>query len=252
MKPTFLNHKEPLLTVMIQTKTPESAIETIRAASAEGADAFGLQVCRLDKQYQNRETYEKIFAELNGKPIYVTNYRYGNNEGLSDDVLADGILELARSGATLCDVMGDIFCKHPEELTEDAEAVKKQIELIDKLHAEGAEVLMSSHLFKYSPPERVLEIALEQERRGADVVKIVTNALSPDEEIENLRATAMLKKELKVPFLFLSNHLHRVVGPYLGGCMWLCVHKHDELSTKSQLVLRKIKLIKDNFQCNIE
>ena len=84
----------------------------------------------------------------------------------------DFLLFALDCGATLCDVMGDIFCKHPEELTDNDEAIQKQMKLIEKLHSLGAEVLMSSHLYKFAPAERVLEIALEQKRRGADIIKI--------------------------------------------------------------------------------
>ena len=69
---------------------------------------------------------------MGARPCYVTNYRYAYNQKLTDDELADGIITLAESGATLCDVMGDLFCKHPEELTDDEEAIKKQMDLIDK------------------------------------------------------------------------------------------------------------------------
>ena len=80
-------------------------------------------------------------------------------------------MELAQSGATLVDIMGDLFCRHPEELTEDTEAIEKQMKLIQEIHAAGAEVLMSSHILKFTPAERVLEVALEQKRRGADILK---------------------------------------------------------------------------------
>ena len=75
-------------------------------------------------------------------------------------------MELADCGATLCDVMGDYFDPCEGELTMNEEAVKKQMALIDALHARGAEVLMSSHVLKFTPAERVLEIAREHERRG--------------------------------------------------------------------------------------
>ena len=107
--------------------------------------------------------------------------------------LADGIVVLAESGATLCDVMGDMFCKHPEELTDNDEAIQKQMKLIDKLHGKGVQVLMSSHLYKFAPAERVLEIAFEQKRRGADIIKIVTAADNMEQQIENLRITNFLK-----------------------------------------------------------
>ena len=250
MKPTFLNHKNPLLTVMLQCRTPEVAIGRIRNANCLGADAYGLQVECLNPEYHTPEVYAQIFAQAKGRPIYVTNYRCANNKGLTDDELADGLVTLAESGATLCDVMGDLFCRHPEELTDAPDAIKKQTELIDLLHSKGAEVLMSSHLYKFAPAERVLEIALEQKRRGADIIKIVTGADSMEQQLENLRITNLLKNELGAPFLFLSggeSAIHRRLGIRLGCCMSLCVYEHDELSTPAQPLLITMKQIRDNI-----
>lgn len=248
MKKSFLNRSSPLLTVMLQCETPETAIGRIRNANCLGADAYGLQVESLKTEYQNIDTYKRIFAEGKGRPFYVTNYRTANNSGKSDEELADGLLKLAENGATLIDVMGDIFCKHPEELTDNQDAIKKQMDLISKIHSTGAEVLMSSHLYKYASAERVLEIALEQKRRGADIIKIVTSADNMEQQIENLRITNLLKEELGAPFLFLSggeSSLHRRLGIKLGCCMALCVYEHDNLSTPAQPLLSTMKMVKD-------
>ena len=246
----FLNKEQPMLTVMLQCETPETAIGRIRNANCLGADAYGLQVESLKPEYRNADTYRKIFAEMQNKPCYVTNYRMGSNVGKTDEQLAEGLLELAESGAALCDVMGDMFCKHPEELTEDEPAIKKQMDLIEKIHKSGAQVLMSSHILKFIPAERVLEVALEQKRRGADIIKIVTGADSMEQQLENLRITNLLKRELGTPFLFLSGgecSLHRRLGIKLGCCMALCVYEHDHLSTPTQPLLQNIKIIRDNL-----
>lgn len=247
MKPTFLNQEKPLLTVMLQCEMPEVAIKRIRNANCLGADAYGLQVESLKLEYQNVETYKNFFTEMKGKPCYVTNYRGANNTGKTDEELAKGLITLADSGATLCDVMGDMFCKHPEELTDNEEAINKQLELIETLHSKGAEVLMSSHLYKYAPAERVLEIAFEQKRRGADIIKIVTAADTMEQQIENLRITDLLKRELGAPFLFLSGgecSIHRRLGIKLGCCMSLCVYEHDALSTPTQPLLSTMKMVR--------
>ena len=215
-----------------------------------GAEAFGLQVESLLPEYQTPEVIQRLLREMKGKPCYVTNYRMDRNQGKSDEELAQGIVALAENGATLCDVMGDLYCKHPDELTEDTEAVEKQMQLIDKLHEMGAEVLMSSHLYRFTPAERVLEIALEQKRRGADIIKIVTGADTMEQQIENLRITDLLKRKLGAPFLFLScgvSSLHRRLGMNLGCCMSLCVYEHDALSTAAQPLLSTMKTIKDTI-----
>jgi len=248
MKASFVNYQKPLLTVMLQCETPDIMIGRIRNALCDGAEAFGLQAEFLRPEYQTPEVYRQLIGEMRGRPCYVTNYRGRNNGDTPDEVLADGLLTWAKCGATLCDVPGDHFCKHPQQLTEDPEAIRKQRELIDRLHDLGAEVLMSSHIFTFTPAERVLEVALEQKRRGADVAKIVTGADTMEQQLENLRITQLLKKELGIPFLFLSggqSSLHRRLGIHLGCCMALCTYTHDTRSSFDQPMLCVMKSIRD-------
>ena len=248
-KRTFLKCEKPLLVCMVQADNPARIKELIDRSLPEGAEAFGMQFCKMKEKYRNRDTYKALFDLVAPLPVYVTNYRrYGENAGKSDDVLAAELLELAECGATLCDVMGDFFDPCEGELTMNADAVKKQTALIDALHAKGAEVLMSSHVLKFTPAERVLEIALEHEKRGADICKIVTGAENMEQQIENLRIITLLKENLKIPFLFLTGgecHISRRLGGTLGNCMSLCVYEHDELATPSQPLLADMKLLRD-------
>ena len=247
-KPTFLTYDRPLLTCMVQANNPERIKELIRLSLPEGAEAFGMQFCRMKAQYRNKDTYKELFELASPYPVYVTNYRDGENKGKSDETLASELLELAECGATLCDVMGDYFDRTEGELTMNEEAIQKQIKLIDELHGKGAEVLMSSHVLKYTPAERVLEIALEHQRRGADICKIVTRADNMEQQIENLRIINMLKEKLSIPFLFLCGgecRILRRIGSKIGSCMTLCVYEHDALATPAQPLLKDVKTIKE-------
>lgn len=249
-KPTFLTYEKPLLTCMVQANDPQRIRELITLARPEGAEAFGMQLCRMKAEYRSRETYRSLFEFAAPQPVYVTNYRGADNKGKSDEVLGEELIELAECGATLCDVMGDYYDRTEGELTMNSTAIEKQMQLIDTLHAKGAEVLMSSHVLKFIPAERVLEIAREHQRRGADICKIVTGASSMEEQIENLRIVRLLKAELKIPFLFLAGgecRILRRIGGTLGNCMSLCVHEYDELATKSQPLLRDMKVLRDLF-----
>ena len=246
----FLTGCRPMLTVMLQCETPETVIGRIRNANCLGADAYGLQVESLKPEYHLPDAYRRIFAEMKGRPSYVTNYRSAHNKGQTDDELAQGLITLAQSGAALCDVVGDFFCRHPEELTDDPKAIDKQKKLIDRLHEEGAQVLISSHILKFTPADRVLEVAHAQKERGADIIKIVTGAENMEQQIENLRITELLRRELGAPFLFLSGgecSLHRRLGMKLGCCMALCVYEHDTLSTPAQPLLSTMKTIRDSI-----
>ena len=249
MKRTFLEYDKPILTTMVQADNPDRIKELIDKSLPEGAEAFGMQFEKLKPEYRNKEIYKELFSYTD-KPVYVTNYLKWKNEGKTYDELAAELLEIAECGAALCDIMGDFYDKQEDELAVDKTAIEKQMKLIDDLHKRGAEVLMSSHVLKYTPAERVLEIALEHQRRGADICKIVTGADTMEQQIENLRIINLLKENLKIPFLFLCGgecDILRRIGGELGCCMYLTVYEYDELATTSQPLIRNMKAIRDNM-----
>ena len=249
---SFLNFYRPMITSMVNSKTPEGTIELIKIAAADGADAVGVQLEAFLPEYRNVESYRRVFDAANGMPTYVTYYRTGDFKQNSDndENIGEHLIEIARAGATLVDVMGDLYCRHTDELTDDPVAVEKQKKLIERLHAEGAEVLMSSHALKYLPAERVLEIANAQVERGADVVKIVTYANSEEEQAENLKTSLLLKRELKKPFLFLAGGecaVHRRLGPMFGASMWLCDAEDDKSGNQLRPSVKSVVAIRENF-----
>lgn len=70
------------------------------------------------------------------------------------------------------------------------------------------------------------------------------------QQLENLKTTWLLKKELGIPFLFLSggeNTIHRRLGGKLGCCMSLCIEEHDALSAFSQPLLSVSKAVRDDM-----
>ena len=250
MKKSFFENDKALLTVMVQADNPDRIKELIDKSVPEGAEAFGMQFEQMKREYRTKEVYKDLFAYAKDKPVYVTNYRHTSNEGKTDDMLAEELIELADCGADFCDVMGDYFDRQPDEVAVSKSAIEKQKELIRKIHDKGAKVLMSSHVLKYIPSERVLEIALEHQKRGADICKIVTGADTMEQQIENLKIINMLKENLKIPFLFLCSGecgILRRIGGELGCCMYLCVHEYDKLATPAQPLLKDVKIIRDTM-----
>ena len=250
MSKRFLGDKKALLTVMVQAETKERVEELMEKSLPEGAEAFGMQFCRMKPTQRSEETYRELFKKACGLPVYVTNYRQGYNENKSDEDISKELITLAECGADLVDVMGDMFDKNDVQITENESAVEKQIARINEIHKAGADVVMSSHVLRFTPAERVLEIALEHKRRGADISKIVLGADNMAEEIENLRIIDMLREKLDIPFLILSGgecHLLRRIGCALGCCMYLCVYEHDALSTKTQPLLVDARAIKKHL-----
>lgn len=256
MRPTFLYQNKPLITGMVQKDDPDTIRFTVKNSIYDGADCLGIQLEWLKREFKTEDNYKKIFSACSGHPIYITNYRGCANAGLSDEALANELILALSCGATLGDIPGSLF--DPDcgmgidlELSRKQHAIDAQMQLIDRIHAMGKEALMSSHVLKFVPAETVLEIAYEQKKRGADIIKIVTAANTEEEQIENLRITTLLKKELDVPFLFLSggphSKIHRMIGPQLGCVTYLAVQKHDERSVPTQPTIRAAKAVRDHF-----
>ena len=250
-KSIFLTSDKPLLTCMVQAETPMRLKELAVRAIEEGAEALGMQFCKMKPEYKTEAILRELLTAF-PLPTYVTNYRgtRGNNTniGKSDEELGEELVRLAEYGATLCDVMGDFYDPTEGELTVNPEAIEKQRVLIDRIHAAGGEVLMSSHVLKFIPAEEVLKIARAHEARGADICKIVTGASTPEEQIENLRILTLLKREISIPVLFLSGgecRLSRRLGGTLGNCMTLCVCEYDALATKAQPLLTDMIRIRE-------
>lgn len=247
----FFDNDRATLTVMVQADNPDRIKELMDKAIPEGAEAFGMQFEQMESKYKNEKMYRNLFGYAKNIPTYVTNYRQGKNEGKSDRELAEELQFIAECGAQLCDVMGDYFDPQPDELAIEKNAIKQQMQLIDNLHEKGAKVLMSSHILKYTPAERVLEIALEHQKRGADISKIVTGADTMEQQLENLKIINMLKENLDIPFLYLCGGecgLLRRIGGELGCCMYLCVYEHDNFATPQQPLLKDVKIIRDTIK----
>ncbi len=236
---------------MIQARTPERIYELIRKGIDCGANAFGLQFEQLERKYHTPKNFKEIFSRMNGLPAYVTNYRYVMNEGMTDKELAEELLTVAECGGELIDIMGDMFCPTPDQITYDEKATLAQEELIIQLHEMNKRVLISSHTYRYLPYGEIYGIAKAQKNRGADVAKIVTAATTETELYSNFEISAKLKQEFDGEFLFLCvgehSYKHRRISPMITGGMWLCVAEHDELSTPAQPLLSEAIQIMKNI-----
>ncbi len=255
MKATFLNYEKPLLCAMIQATTPEKAIKKIKDSLADGAEALGVQLCKLKREYRTKEILKEIFDACEGKPIYVTSYRHHESEGYTDEDCASLLLLAIDAGATLCDVMGDMFARDTYyELTRNEEAIQKQKALIDEIHKRGGEVLMSSHTMKNISCGECEMIAKAHIERGADIIKIVNRAESKSEIPQYIEAIQKITASTDKKLLLLvsgEGQIIRYIGPNFGVCMYLCVAYHGELDTPEQPVLKNLKQLRDNIRFDI-
>ncbi len=244
MKASFIRSDKPLKTAMIQVKTADEAIAAIESGLKQGADAFGWQLECLNADQINQKTLENVFSAGCGMPFYVTNYKWASGGDKPEEQYFDELLLALKCGATLIDMPGDSFSPAPDQLTYDQQAIRKQIEFSQKVHDLGGELLISSHVPDFRSEDYVLGMAFEQKRRGADIAKIVTFSHDDEQLTDNLKTTVRLRETLGIPFLFLSGgekcRLHRLAGPLLGACMWLCVAYRAPITTPPQPLLSDV------------
>ena len=238
----------PTLTCSISDNNEADCVCTIRNALFDGADAFLFHLERMNSEIQNADTLKRIFDYTENKTVLTINYRTGSK---TDDELASLQFEAIKAGAGCVDVMGDMFGRCEGELARDPAAIAKQAEYIAKIHEAGAQVMMSSHILKYIETEKLLDHALELERRGADIVKLVTGAKDEEELIKGLDQTRLLKSVLHVPFLHIIGgqygKVHRALAPTLGSCMVLCVQRYTPASNKDKPLLRSTRTLYDSL-----
>lgn len=244
MKASFIRSDKPLKTAMIQVKTADEAIAAIESGLKQGADAFGWQLECLNADQINQKTLENVFSAGCGMPFYVTNYKWASGGDKPEEQYFDELLLALKCGATLIDMPGDSFSPAPDQLTYDQQAIRKQVEFSQKVHDLGGELLISSHVPDFRSEDYVLGMAFEQKRRGADIAKIVTFSHDDEQLTDNLKTTVRLRDTLGIPFLFLSGgekcRLHRLAGPLLGACMWLCVAYRAPITTPPQPLLSDV------------
>jgi len=225
MRPSFLRLQSPYLAAIIEGATPDATIASILRCEHDGAEAFAVSLAAWGRERLTIGELSRVF-HCTGRPMMPLCYRSGSlaADKMDDDARAELLLLCVDAGAAACDIMGDMNDPAPRERTRDEQAVEKQRRLIDRIHAKGAEVLMSSHApSEFLRGEEVLEHLSDFVSRGADIEKIVVRADSEEELVEAFRTTVLLKRELRAPFVHLCcgryGRLQRYVAPSLGAAL---------------------------------
>ncbi len=257
MKRTFFpGRRGPMITAIMGGQTPDELIAQSRGAEFDGAHGIAISLSDLKPEFRNRESFEKIVNSVNLPFMF---YFYRDDcwkVACTDDARQEVLLCAAEAGAAMIDVMGDLYDPSPREITRDPEAINKQKGLIDRIHAKGAEVVISSHMNEALSAEQVLGHLKEFELRRADAVKIVTVINTEEEFSEAVRATMLLQRELKTPFIHLCNgsfgRLQRFISPALGVSIVFAVHRYDSRYPMSQPTIQAMKTVFENLHWHID
>lgn len=253
MKKTFLNQNRPVITSLFSGATPQELIAKAANSEFDGAGGIAIELHGLKPEFRNRESLKNIIEAVN-LPFMFCFYRKDQWENRDDDARQELLLAAADAGASMIDVMGDLYDPSPLELTRNPAAVEKQMRLIDAIHDKGADVVISSHMACFRSTEQVVEHLKIVEARGADVVKLVQTVDTESELEEAIHTTLVLRRELKVPFIHLCNgkfaRPHRFFGPALGVSIFFAVQRYEN-GVGPQPTITAMKAVLDNLHWNI-
>ena len=259
----------PNLAGVIREKSARGAIAEIKNCTYDGATMIDLHMSCLEDT--SVESLKRIISS-SGLPVLALNYNSTyewENAGFSEEERVASFLRAVEAGAAGIDMQGYTyhlpsksgFCGedkysftkgNPKEIVTDETVISRQCELIEKIHALGAEVLLSCHPGIRMNCEQVVELAQFLEKRNPDMIKIVTKAENEDDLAESIKTMLVLKKEIKTAVIYHTNGkagmLSRIINPLLGGHIAFCVDRYNEGSTMEQIDLRTTKSIVENIK----
>jgi 3-dehydroquinate dehydratase len=251
---SFLNKPSPVITALLGRQTPQELIAEAGNSEIDGAQGIAISLDELKPEFRNSDSLKSIINSVN-LPFMFYYYRsdkWGKN---SDEERQELLLKAADVGASMIDVMGDLYDPSPMQITYNQSAIDKQQRLIDQIHGKGADVVISSHMTCSRTTEEVVGHMRTVEKRGPDVVKIVTVVNNEAELAEAFRTTMTLRHELKTPFIHLCNgsfgRPHRFICPTLGVSILFAVPFYSENSVKTIPTIKEMKTVLDNIHWNI-
>ena len=255
-KRSFFNRQSAAVTLLYNPSSMEQAVSLACGAEMDGADGVAIELTRLPLELRTPENFHRLMQSVQ-LPFMFIDYRSDRFLGADDDARQKYLLLAAESGAEVIDVMGDLYDPSPFELTRDPGAVAKQRELIDRIHAVGAKVIMSSHMPNDErTAEEVLEHLREQSSRGADILKIVVGMNSENSLVEGVRTLLLLHRELEKPFVFLAGGRYsrfiRYIGPKFGAAIEFSVHEYMPDMSYRVPTIRSFKNVLENFHWDID
>lgn len=259
----------PALAGVVREKNIRGAIAEIKNCKYDGATMIDLHMSCLEDT--SVESLKKIISS-SALPVLALNYNSTykwENAGFSEEERVASFLRAVEAGAAGIDMQGYTyhlpsksgFCGedrysftkgNPKEIVTEEAIISKQCELIEKVHAMGAEVLLSCHPGIVMNCEQVVELALFLEKRNPDIIKIVTKAENEDDLTESIKTMMVLKKEIKTPISYHTNGkagmLSRIINPLLGGQIAFCVDRYNEGSTMEQIDLKTAAAVVENMK----
>ena len=257
----------PAVAGCVREMTTRAAIAEIKNCYYDGADMIDLHITCLEDM--GIDNLKKVISSTK-LPVLALNYnqRYDRTKlGMTEEERVESLLRAVEAGAAGIDLQGYTYHapsesgfygenkysfteNSPKEVVTDPAIIEKQCALIEKVHAMGAEVLLSCHPGVVMNTEQVVDLVRFLKERNPDIIKIVTKAVTPADCDEAIRTMTVLKREFDFPISYHANGKagvpSRLINPLLGGQIAFCIDRYNEGSTMEQLDLRTVRAAVDN------
>lgn len=271
---SFAHNPSPLLIGVVREKTVRDSIAAIRNSEYRGATGIDLHLSCMEESERTVENLRKIVQACR-LPILALSYNQTYEYApftTDEETRIELLLRFVEAGGAAIDLQGytydlpskDAFRKEfshlgysfirdlPKEVVVDEKVIQRQMELIDRVHHAGAEVLISTHPWVPMNCEQVVDLALFLEKRNPDVIKIVTPCYNDEQLAESFKTMLTLKKEVKTKVHFhccdAAGSLTRIINPVLGGYLIFCSESFTTSSNFEQLDLTTAKNALDNLR----
>ena len=259
----------PALAGAVREAGENEAILDIKSCQEKGADMIDLHLSCLENT--SEESLTRVISSTD-LPVLALHYNTKcdwSSLGHSEEERVSLLLSALKCGAAGVDLQGytfdleskEKFCGedkysftkgNPREIVTNEKVIEKQKELIERIHGMGKEVLLSCHPLIPMHTEQVVELALFLEKRGADIIKIVTLANTKEQAIESMQTMLELKKCVKTPVSYHATgeagKLSRLLNPALGGKIAFCVSDYHKNATAGQPKLDTAKTVIEGLQ----
>lgn len=244
MRKSFIKNQAPVLTGAVQEETADASIRAIKNFALRGAKGIDLHLTRMDEESLKSESLRRIISE-SPLPIFALDYTVTNTEKEENERI-ERLLRAFKAGASGIDMQGysldfksrDVFDDNfstselpfvqykPKEVVVNPKVIEKQCEIIEKIHADGGEVLLSNHIATFMECDDLVELAAFLEKRNPDTLKFVTMCNTEYELGETVKAMLKINREIKTPTTLICNGKYRMISRILnalfGGYMVFC------------------------------
>jgi len=193
--------------VPIPARNPQEIFSLIREAESSGVNLIEVRLDYMREFSPDNIDLLKDIVRVSSVPLIATNRHRGQGGvcTLSEEERIKVLLKAAETGFTYVDLELDTQSLH---------------EIVRRIKAYGAKVIISHHIFTHTPPVRELEtIVLRQVEAGADICKVVTMANSIDDSVRCLVFTYEMSGKVNLVCFAMGEMgvLSRVLSPLFGA-----------------------------------